>query len=145
MLIFGIINISLIASYTNKHFLGFALTFMMTYVWGRRNEDIKMVFLGFLHFNAPYLPWVLLAFSILIGKQDGIAMDLIGIAVGHLYYFLEYVYPVMAEIRGWPIKRILEPPMLLHWICGTYNADNAFNEDAELIEQLRRIDQLHQD
>jgi Derlin-2/3 len=116
MLIFGVVNISLVASYTNVHFLGNALTFMMTYVWGRRNEDVKMVFLGFLHFNAPYLPWVMLTFSVLLG--NGIIMDLIGICVGHLYYFLEYVYPVLADIRGWPIKRIMEPPAVLRWLCG---------------------------
>merc|ERR1711971_874532 len=58
MLLFGVAIISLVASYINVHFLGSALTFMMTYVWGRRNEDVKMSFLGFLQFNAPYLPWV---------------------------------------------------------------------------------------
>ena len=51
---------------------------MMTYVWGRRNEDIKMSFLGVLTFHAPYLPWVMLTFSVLIG--NAITMDLIGIA-----------------------------------------------------------------
>lgn len=91
---------------------------MMTYVWGRRNEDVKMAFLGFIHFNAPYLPWVLLTFSALLGHS--ITMDLIGIGVGHTYYFFEYVYPVMAEIRGWTLRRIMEPPAVLHWLCGTY-------------------------
>jgi Derlin-2/3 len=145
MLIFGITNISLVAAYTEKPFLGNALTFMMTYVWGRRNEDVKMVFLGILHFNAPYLPWVMLTFSVLIGKKDGIVMDLIGISVGHLYYFLEYVYPVIAEIRGWPIKNIMQPPMFLHWICGSFRDHQ---EDAELAAAIAAIgaqDRVHQD
>ena len=77
-----------------------------------------MSFLGFFQFNAPYLPWVMLMFSALLGNS--ITMDIIGIAVGHTYYFLEFVFPVVAEIRGWPIKRVMEPPLLLHWICGTY-------------------------
>jgi len=42
MLLFGVLNISLVASYMNVHFLGSALTFMMSYVWGRRNEDVKV-------------------------------------------------------------------------------------------------------
>ena len=54
MLMFGIMCISLVAVYTNVHFLGSALTFMMVYVWGRRNEDVRMSFLGFFTFNAPY-------------------------------------------------------------------------------------------
>lgn len=88
---------------------------------GRRNEDVKMSFLGFFTFNAPYIPWVMLTFSVLLGNS--VATDLIGIAVGHMYYFLEYVYPVLAETRGWPIKRLLEPPALLHWVCGSYQQE----------------------
>lgn len=106
------------ASYYQVNFLGSALTFMMAYVWGRRNEDVKMSFLGFLQFNAPYLPWVMLTFSVLIG--NAVVMDIIGICVGHMYYFVEFVYPVMASIRNWPIQRIMEPPALLHILCGTY-------------------------
>jgi len=120
MLLFGISCISLVAVYTHVHFLGSALTFMMLYVWGRRNEDVKMSFLGFFTFNAPYLPWVMLGFSVLFG--NGVVMDLIGIAVGHTYYFLEFVYPVVAEIRGWRLKRILEPPTPLLWLLGNYEA-----------------------
>ena len=118
MLLFGIASISCVAVYTNVHFLGSALTFMMVYVWGRRNEDVKMSFLGFFTFTAPYLPWVMLGFSVLLG--NGITMDLIGIVVGHTYYFLEFVYPVIAEIRGWRLKRILVPPTPLLWILGNY-------------------------
>ena len=81
-----------------------------------------MSFLGFFTFNAPYLPWVMLGFSVLLG--NGVTMDLIGIVVGHTYYFLEFVYPVIAEIRGWRLKRILEPPTPLLWLLGNYE-DNA--------------------
>jgi len=122
MLLFGIINMTFFASWAELNFLGSALTFMMVYIWGRRNEDVKMSFLGFFTFNAPYIPWVMLTFSVLLGNP--VVTDLIGIAVGHMYYFLEYVYPVLAETRGWPIKRLLEPPALLHWLCGSYQ-DNA--------------------
>jgi Derlin-2/3 len=76
-----------------------------------------MSLFGFLTFNAPYLPWVMLSFSVLIG--NAVTMDVIGIAVGHLYYFLEFVYPVMAEIRGWRLKRIMEPPTWLRWACDS--------------------------
>ena len=172
--LFGIANMTLVACYLNVHFLGHALTFMMTYVWGRRNEDVKMSFLGVLTFHAPYLPWVLLTFNVLIGSS--ITMDLIGIAgkeectrsckfwffflsfvfylnsirgkgnsplfseslfpVGHLYYFLEYVYPKVAQVRGFRVKRIMEPPALLHYMCGSY-------EPAVVIEHEE--EHLHQD
>ena len=77
-----------------------------------------MSFLGVFSFTAPYLPWVMLTFSIVVGNS--VTVDIIGILVGHTYYFLEYVYPVVAEIRGWKLKKIFEPPMVLHWLCGTY-------------------------
>merc|ERR1711982_307790 len=96
----------------------FVLTIMMTYVWGRRNEDMRMSFLGVFTFNAPYLPWVMLTFSLLLGNS--VTVDAIGILVGHTYYFFEYVFPKVAEIRGWKTKKILVVPKLLHWICGTY-------------------------
>jgi Derlin-2/3 len=42
MLIFGCCSISAVATFVNVHFLGSALTFMMSYVWGRRNEDVRV-------------------------------------------------------------------------------------------------------
>lgn len=33
------------------------------YVWGRRHQYVNLSFLGIFTFTAPYLPWVLLAFS----------------------------------------------------------------------------------
>jgi Derlin-2/3 len=119
MLLFGIVSISAFATFhSNILFLGHALTFMMTYVWGRRNPETKMSFLGVLTFHAPYLPWVMLTFSALLGQS--IIMDLIGIVVGHFYFFLEFVYPRMANLRGWKYQKIMEPPMLLHYLCGTH-------------------------
>ena len=118
MLLFGIVCISMVAVYTNVLFLGSALTFMMMYIWGRRNEHAQMAFFGVLTFRAPWLPFVMLGFSIVLGNS--ITMDLIGILVGHTYYFLEFVFPVIADIRGWPIKKIMEPPSILRWLCGEY-------------------------
>ena len=121
LIIFGIAAMTLVAAYANVHFLGHAMTFMMLYVWGRRNEDVKMSLMGVFTFHAPYFPWVMLGFSVLLGNS--VTTDLMGIIVGHTYYFLEYVYPVLAETRGWPVKRILEPPTLLHWFCGSYRGE----------------------
>jgi len=131
MLLFGWVHISWAASYLQVHFLGSALTFMMAYVWGRRNEDVKMSFLGFLTFHAPYLPWVMLAFSVVIG--NAIMMDVLGIAVGHWYYYWEFVFPVVAQVRGWPLQRVLEPPRVVQWLCGEYvPAQQIVDDEAHL-------------
>jgi Derlin-2/3 len=91
----------------------------MVYVWGRapENVNIRMALFGVFQFNAPYLPWSLLLFSLFIGNP--IETDMLGIIAGHIYYFLEYVYPHVADIRGWTQRRILITPAILHHLCGT--------------------------
>jgi len=108
-IVFGMTIMMLIAPFVNIPFFGSSLTFMMVYLWGRRNEHIRMNFLGLLPFTAPYLPWVLLAFSLVLGNSA--TVDLIGIAVGHTYFYLDDIYPRVAELRGWNPRRILRLPV----------------------------------
>lgn len=42
--------------------------------------------LGLIAFQAPYLPWVLAAFSALLGHD--VTSDVLGIAAGHACYYL---------------------------------------------------------
>ena len=114
MLTFGAAVMLAVAPFLSIHFLGSSLTFMMVYVWGRRNEHVRMSFLGLFPFNAPYLPWVMLAFSVLLGNPA--TTDMIGIAVGHIYFFGQYVYPAVADIREWPVRRLFAVPS---WISST--------------------------
>ncbi|XP_052864281.1 derlin-2 [Anopheles bellator] len=94
MFLFGGTVLVILALFVNLLFLGQAFTIMLVYVWSRRNPFVRMNFFGVLNFQAPYLPWVLLGFSVLIGNT--IWVDLIGIVVGHMYYFLEDVFPNQA-------------------------------------------------
>jgi len=97
MIFLGGMALLLLSPLTGMHFLGSSLTFMMVYIWARRNPFIRMSFLGLFTFTAPYLPWVLLAFSTLLGNDA--LVDCVGIGVGHVYYFLEDVYPMMTPRR----------------------------------------------
>ena len=91
---------------------------MLVYVWARRNPLVRMNFFGLLTFQAPYLPWVLLGFSLLLGNS--VSVDLLGMAVGHIYYFLEDVFP--NQPGG---KRLLETPAILKVINWyVYNMSN---------------------
>jgi len=107
-------------------FLGPSLTFMMVYVWARRNEHQAMNFLGLFNFRAPYLPWVLLGFSVLLGSPP--VIDLMGILAGHVYYFLVDVYPVMVGIH------LLRTPRLLVWAVGGAGGEDAEREAREARE-----------
>lgn len=103
------------------------------YVWGRRNEHVRLTFLNLFPFTAPYLPWVLLTFSVVLGNPA--TVDLIGIVVGHTYYFLEFVYPVVAEARGWRVKKVLHTPALIHYLCGTYRPDDQTGLNVNFAQQ----------
>jgi|TARA_R110002003_G_scaffold2545_2_gene24436 Derlin-2/3 len=63
-------------------FLGSALSSTLIYIWSRKNPDTMLSFLGLLVFKAPYLPWVLLIFSIIM--HGTVPKDeMCGIVVGH--------------------------------------------------------------
>jgi len=81
---------------------------------------MRMSFLQLFNFNAPYLPWVILGIELLLGQSWSL-FDLMGIAVGHVYYFLDDVYP---RITG---RRWLKTPQFLK-ILLDHPGDGAVNE-----------------
>ncbi|CAI5727433.1 unnamed protein product [Peronospora effusa] len=138
MLLLGALVMILVAPFVNIHFLGSSLTFMMVYLWGRRNEHVRMSFLGLFPFTAPYLPWVLFSFSILLGNSA--TTDLMGIIVGHIYYFLEDVYPKIASIRGWKNQRPLATPRI---ICYLFDPRPVVVDGEQVINDLGAYDNDH--
>lgn len=71
-----------IAPLFSMAFLGSALSSTLIYIWSRKNPDTMLSFLGLLVFKAPYLPWVLLAFSVVM--HGTVPKDeMCGIVVGH--------------------------------------------------------------
>ena len=50
------------------------------YVWARRHQYVNLSFLGIFTFTAPYLPWVLLAFSVVLRSSP--VVDLMGMLAG---------------------------------------------------------------
>jgi Derlin-2/3 len=86
-------------------FLGTSLSSTLVYIWSRRNPETRLSFLGLLVFTAPYLPWVLIGFSLFMHGQVP-KDEVLGIIVGHVYYFLADVWPGLGESNA----RIMEPP-----------------------------------
>lgn len=71
-----------IAPMFSQAFLGTTLSSTLVYIWSRRNPDTRLSFLGLLTFKAPFLPWVLIAFNVVLHghwPKD----ELCGIVVGH--------------------------------------------------------------
>lgn len=120
MFVFGGTVMTITAVFVNLVFLGQAFTIMLVYIWSRRNPYVRMNFFGLLNFQAPYLPWVLLGFSLLLGNS--IIVDLMGIAIGHVYYFLEDVFP--EQPGGF---KILKTPGIMKWLFDPAVEDPNYN------------------
>jgi len=97
-------------------FLGFALSLRLLmdamilgvlYIWCQLNKDVIVSFWFGTQFKAMYLPWVLAAFNMILG-QGGL-MEIMGIFVGHLYFFLMFKYP--QDFGG---RRFLSTPSFLY-------------------------------
>lgn len=82
MLTFTATLLLCIAPMFSMAYLGPALSSTLIYIWSRKNPDTMLSFLGLLVFKAPYLPWVLLAFSLIM--HGTVPKDeMCGIVVGH--------------------------------------------------------------
>lgn len=66
------------------------ILYVIMYVWSRRDPEIVLNIWGF-RFKAMYLPWVYIAIRLVMG--GAITEPLMGVAVGHLYFFLVEVMP----------------------------------------------------
>ena len=82
LLLYATAVLLLLSPTLSMPFLGSALSSSLVYIWSRRNADTRLSFLGLLVFTAPYLPWVLMAFSLVL--HSTIPKDEIcGVIVGH--------------------------------------------------------------
>lgn len=129
MFLVGGALMSLLAYFVNLLFLGHAFTIMLVYIWSRRNPGLRMNFFGLITFQAPYLPWVLLAFTILLGSST--VVDIIGIIVGHFYYFFEDVFP--NEPHGF---RVLETPAFIKYVFTRLGIDEPPLNEEDRPEQF---------
>ncbi|XP_040050620.1 derlin-2 [Gasterosteus aculeatus] len=91
LFLFGGVLMTLLGLFSDVFLLGQAFVVMLVYVWSRRNPLVTIDLFGLLFFRAPFLPFVLAGFSLLLGNS--VVVDLLGISVGHVYYFLEDVFP----------------------------------------------------
>ncbi|XP_046843371.1 derlin-1-like [Xenia sp. Carnegie-2017] len=91
MLIFNSIISIIIGFVMNLFFLMDPLVLSVLYIWCQINRDTIVSFWFGMQFKAMYLPWVLAIFNMVIG--GGGLIELVGIFVGHLYFFLMFKYP----------------------------------------------------
>jgi Derlin-2/3 len=72
--------------------LGASFSSTITYIWTKRNPRAIVQIFGFISFPAFYLPFILPGFM-LLAKKSILIEDVLGIIVGHLFYYFKDVYP----------------------------------------------------
>lgn len=72
-----------------------ALLFYVIYVWSRKHPTMSVSMWG-VAITGVYVPWVMVSMYVLVGAP--VFLALLGIAVGHLFYFLVDVLPDMHDV-----------------------------------------------
>nr|XP_043635000.1 derlin-1-like [Erigeron canadensis] len=94
MFFFGALSLLVVAAIPFLWFpyMGASLVFMIVYVWSRELPNTRINIQGLVELKGFYLPWAMLAIDLVLGNQ--LMPSLLGIGVGHLYYFMTVLYPL---------------------------------------------------
>ncbi|KAK6132230.1 hypothetical protein DH2020_034050 [Rehmannia glutinosa] len=108
MYIFGAMPILVMAGipYFWSPFLGPSLIFVIVYVWSREFKNARVNIHGLFELKGFYIAWYMLAADMVLGNP--LKPGLVGIAAGHLYYFLSVLYPLSSG------NNILKTPRWVH-------------------------------
>lgn len=83
---------AIVPSYIN----GGALLIAIIHLWGRHATNVTVALYGFIQIPAKYLSLAMLGLDVII--TGGVSpADIYGLLGGHLYYFLDSVYPMMPQ------------------------------------------------
>ena len=91
MLLFNWMLAIIVALFMSIPFIMDPMVMSILYVWCQLNKDTIVNFWFGTQFKAMYLPWVLFGFNMIIA--GGGVMELVGILIGHMYFFLMFKYP----------------------------------------------------
>ncbi|KAH7283762.1 hypothetical protein KP509_34G022900 [Ceratopteris richardii] len=90
--------------------MGPSLVFMLLYVWSREFANSRVNIMGLFTVQGFYLPWVMLMLNVIFGSA--LLTDLMGIVVGHVYYFLTVLHPRSGG------RNLLRTPLWVHRIAS---------------------------
>lgn len=107
LLLFCWVCLVILGCFLQLYLLMDPMVLAVLYIWCQLNRDTIVQFWFGMQFKAMYLPWVLLAFNMII--QGGGWMELMGILVGHLYFFLVFKYP--QDLGG---RQLIGAPQFLY-------------------------------
>jgi len=120
-ILFCMIFLLILSPITKTLFLSTSLNFAMMYYWGRKSKMTNVEFMGVFTFRAPYLSLFYLMISFLLGYEY--KELIIGIIVGHVYFFLKEILPRIKGVKG---IKLLETPKIVQKMCDVLQLNNDF-------------------
>ena len=120
-ILFCMIFLLILSPITKSLFLSTSLNFAMMYYWGRKSKMTNVEFMGVFTFRAPYLSIFYLMISFLLGYEY--KELIIGIIVGHVYFFLKEILPRIKGVKG---IKLLETPKIVQKVCDVLQLNNDF-------------------
>jgi Derlin-2/3 len=126
MLLFGCVTMLLSSRLLQLDlpFLSHSLVMMVLYIWSRRNPQERLRLYGMFTVGAGYLAYILLGLSMALGGNP--VVDILGIFVGHIYYFLSDLIPLEYNVN------ILKTPF---FITMLFPNESQQNENFEFVNQ----------
>jgi len=125
LLIFNWICCTMVCLAADIYFLLEPMVLSVLYIWCQFNKDRTVQFWFGMQFKAIYLPWVLVAFNMIL--RGGGLNELVGILVGHAYYFLAYQYA--QDYNGTVL--IKTPNFLYNWLPNRVGGFRGFGNVPE--------------
>lgn len=93
----------------SSYFHASAIVFQFMYLWSRQNPNAQVSLYGFIKLMGKHLPFAFLALDLLMGGD--VWGDMMGILMGHMYWFLTEVYPVASG------RHVVRTPLWLSRFC----------------------------
>ncbi len=96
MLLFSMMILLAVSYVFDMYVLSEPLLYVILYIWSRREPNAQLSMFG-IKFKSVYLPWAYVAIRMIMGGS--ITQPLLGIVIGHLYYFLVEILPASHNTR----------------------------------------------
>ncbi|XP_019154784.1 PREDICTED: derlin-1-like [Ipomoea nil] len=127
MFLFGAIGLLVMSIFPFlwSPFMGASLVFMIVYIWGREFPNERINVYGLVQFKGFYLPWYMLGIDMILGNP--LKPDMLGIAAGHIYYFLTVLHPLATGKNYFNTPRWVHK-LVAYWGKG-FQVNSPFRSD----------------
>jgi Derlin-2/3 len=117
-IVFGCCNFLLAAFAFGLEFMADGMSFMTLYYWSRKIPNMDVNFMDIFIFRSCFMAYFYLILTTLCGFS--VVNQLMGIAIGHLYFFLDDVVPRINDTQD---VRVLKAPGFLVQLCRWFRLD----------------------